>query len=250
MKRKIVNFIAILALMASFALPVLIPQSVWADTVYEQYCASKGFRYSSGGCIKTGNFTKNWCEEQGGSFTPPSSSSKGEARCWLKITGSATTADTPSDNNTSNNSNNGNNGNNNNNESGGGGTSPTSASSNATTGATESSPDQMKKECGEGQVKTSILGGGGCVDIDQDGGNIFKILNTILTVLTYGVGIAGTLGIVISGVQYLTARDNEQQMVKAKSRLVNIVIGLAAYAMMWALLQWLIPGGVLNGGGS
>ena len=81
MKKIVINFIAILTLMASFALPILVPQNAWADTVYEQYCNSIGFRYSSGGCIKTGSFTKNWCEEQGGSFTPPSSSSKGEARC-------------------------------------------------------------------------------------------------------------------------------------------------------------------------
>ena len=56
-----------------------------------------------------------------------------------------------------------------------------------------------------------------------------------------------TLGIVISGVQYLTARDNEAQMTKAKSRLINIVIGLAIYAVMWGFLQWILPGGIFRG---
>ncbi len=77
---------------------------------------------------------------------------------------------------------------------------------------------------------------------DVDG--IFCILNIALQILTYGVGIVGTLGIVISGIMYLTARDNEQQMTKAKSRIINIIIGLVIYAMMWGLLQWLLPGGI------
>ncbi len=81
---------------------------------------------------------------------------------------------------------------------------------------------------------------------DDEGGGIFCILNIVLEVLTYGIGIAGTLGIVISGVQYLTARDNEAQMTKAKSRLINIAIGLALYAVMWGFLQWLLPGGVFH----
>ena len=101
--------------------------------------------------------------------------------------------------------------------------------------------------CGENQVETSIIGGGGCQDVGDNGDGIFTVLNIVLQILTYGVGIAGTLGIVISGIQYLTARDNEQQMAKAKSRLVNIIIGLAAYAVMWGFLQWLLPGGILNG---
>lgn len=87
-----------------------------------------------------------------------------------------------------------------------------------------------------------------CRDADDtvDGGGVFCVLNIVLDILTYGVGIAGTLGIIISGIQYLTARDNEQQLVKAKSRLFNIVIGLALYATMFALLKFLLPGGVFG----
>ncbi len=94
-------------------------------------------------------------------------------------------------------------------------------------------------------VDTSIIE---CSDDEQqDGGGIFVVINIVLNVLTFGVGIAGTLGIVISGVMYLTARDNEAQMTKAKSRLINILIGLVAYALMWAFLQWLLPGGIFSG---
>ena len=91
---------------------------------------------------------------------------------------------------------------------------------------------------------TSILTN--CDTGGKDGEGIFCILNLVLQIFTYGVGIVGTLGIIISGIQYLTARDNESQLVKAKTRLFNIAIGLIAYAVMYAFLQWLIPGGVFN----
>ena len=101
--------------------------------------------------------------------------------------------------------------------------------------------------CGDGQVETNVLGNGGCADT-KDGAGISYILNIVLTILTFGVGAAGTIGIVVSGIQYMTARDNEQQMAAAKKRIVDIVIGLAVYAVAWAALNWLIPGGI--GGGS
>ena len=36
---------------------------------------------------------------------------------------------------------------------------------------------------------------------------------------------AATIGVVVAGIQYLTARDNEQQVVAAKRRLFNVVPG-------------------------
>ena len=89
-------------------------------------------------------------------------------------------------------------------------------------------------------LSTSVLD---CSD-SGNGEGIFCILNIGLTVLTWGVGIAGTLGIVICGIQYLTARDSVDQAAKAKNRLINIIIGLVVYAVMWGFLTWLIPGGL------
>ena len=97
-------------------------------------------------------------------------------------------------------------------------------------------------------VKTSVLGENGCMEGTEDGSAIFSVLNVVLTVLTYGVGIAGTIGIVIVGIQYMTAKDNAAQMAAAKTRLIAIVIGLAAYAVMWGFLQWLLPGGIFGNG--
>lgn len=106
-------------------------------------------------------------------------------------------------------------------------------------------PSVHAATCGKDQVETSILLGGGCQKISEDGDEIFKILNIALTTLTYVVGAAGTIGLVISGIQYMTSRDNAGQVAKAKMRILQIGIGLVAYALMFAFLSWLIPGGLI-----
>lgn len=90
-------------------------------------------------------------------------------------------------------------------------------------------------------VKTNLFG----EVCGEDG--IYLILNVVLTVLTFGVGILGTLGIVIAGIQYATATDNAQQIAKAKARIAQIVIGLAIWGTLYVFLSWLIPGGLFHG---
>ena len=74
-----------------------------------------------------------------------------------------------------------------------------------------------------------------------DGASIILVLNTIITIMTIGVGILAVVGVIYSGAQYLTAGDKEDQVKKAKRRIVEIIIGLAAYALLYALLYWLLP---------
>jgi len=97
-------------------------------------------------------------------------------------------------------------------------------------------------------VSTSILGNKnnkGCYEETESGDGVYKILNIILNVLTAGVGVFGVLGLVWTGIQYMSARDNDQQLAAAKKRLLDIVIGLLIYAVMYTVLEWLIPGGII-----
>lgn len=82
-------------------------------------------------------------------------------------------------------------------------------------------------------VETSVL---------PDTMDIEKLLLLILKILVYGLGAAATIGVVVAGIQYLTARDSETQVAAAKKRLLDVVIGLVAWALMWTVLNWLIPG--------
>lgn len=99
--------------------------------------------------------------------------------------------------------------------------------------------------CPKGQTETNFFG---CVKDDEEGCGVWLIINLGITILTYGVGIAATVGLVIAAIMYITARDDASQLAKAKTRILEIVIGLAIYAAMWSVASWLIPGGVFNSG--
>lgn len=99
--------------------------------------------------------------------------------------------------------------------------------------------------CAEDSVETNFFG---CVEDNGEGCGVWIAINLILTVLTFGVAIAGTVGLVITAIMYLTARDNTNQVTKAKKRILEIVIGLAIYAAMWSIASWLIPGGIFSSG--
>lgn len=111
-------------------------------------------------------------------------------------------------------------------------------------------------------VMTSVLGGAACNkdgdkihDIDKDhplrdgeyncscddgeGGSITHILYLVVDIMTIGIGILGVIGISIVGVQYLTAGGNEEKTRKAKRRMFEIILGLVAYAVIYALLKFL-----------
>lgn len=79
-------------------------------------------------------------------------------------------------------------------------------------------------------VETAIL--------DGDKG-IAGVLTLVVDILTIGVGIFAVIAIVIVGIQYMTAGGNEEQTRKAKRRLFEIVIGVVAYVVLYALLKWL-----------
>ncbi|MDR3298133.1 MAG: pilin [Candidatus Nomurabacteria bacterium] len=118
-------------------------------------------------------------------------------------------------------------------------------SGNSSGGGNTSSPsDPTDPSAGFGEANstcTSILPSSWCGP-DNDG--VVEILSLVLNIMTMGMGILATIGIVISGIQWLTARDKEDQVVKAKSRIFNIVIGIAVWGIMWLLLSWLLPSGI------
>ncbi len=86
-------------------------------------------------------------------------------------------------------------------------------------------------------------------DACRDGqGGIWGILNMILDVLTIGVGAAAIIGLVIAGIIYGTAGGNDSKVALAKQMIFNIVIGLLLYGILWAILNFVLPGNVASGG--
>ena len=114
---------------------------------------------------------------------------------------------------------------------------PTSTSTSTSSTAT---PVQSTYD---GTVKTSFFG---TVKEDGSGCGVFTIINFVINVLTIGIVIIAVISIALAGITYLTAKDNIGQTVQAKRRISEIVIGLIAYAVLYSVLNFLLPGGTFN----
>lgn len=110
--------------------------------------------------------------------------------------------------------------------------------------------DPSKETCC-GKVRTSIITGNFCNE-DGDDPNapensaIFGLLKIVLQIMTAGVGVAAVGGIGYGAILYASAENKPDQTKKAIGIITNVVIGIAAYAMMYVLLNFLIPGGIFG----
>jgi hypothetical protein len=97
-----------------------------------------------------------------------------------------------------------------------------------------------------GGVDTSIIN---CDEKGQGGiedSGVWGILLLAINVLTAGIGIAAVGGIVYGAILYTSAGGSQEQTKKAIGIITNVVIGVIAYALMFAALNFLIPGGIFR----
>ena len=84
------------------------------------------------------------------------------------------------------------------------------------------------------------------IECGENEGGIWHILNLVIQIFSIGVGILGVVGIMVLGTQVLSAKGSSDEVNKAKTRLLQIVVGLVLYAALFSLSQWLLPGGMMN----
>ncbi len=107
----------------------------------------------------------------------------------------------------------------------------------------------VSADCGD--VPTAIIN---CEETDKDGDGatdanetgLWAVLVLTINILTAGVGVLALAGLVYGAVMYTSAGGSPEQVKKAMDIFRNVVIGIVAFAGMWALLNFLIPGGVFN----
>jgi len=71
-------------------------------------------------------------------------------------------------------------------------------------------------------------------------------IQTVVNILSAGVGIVVVIMIMVGGVQYSIAGDNPAALTAAKKRITDALIALFAFAFSFAFIQWLIPGGIFG----
>lgn len=82
-------------------------------------------------------------------------------------------------------------------------------------------------------------------DINQSNCKIVDYIVTFTRALSGIVGIVIVIMITVGGVQFSTSRDNPQALAAARGRIINALLALVFYMFSFALLQWLVPGGIL-----
>lgn len=109
--------------------------------------------------------------------------------------------------------------------------------------------DQKEVKCGTDQVPIGVaINGSNCIDKGStiEDNVIIVWLSSIIKFLTVGVGIAATGGVVYGGYLYLTAQGNSGKTQKGIITIINALIGIALYALAFAIINFLVPGGVLK----
>lgn len=103
----------------------------------------------------------------------------------------------------------------------------------------------LAAECGG--VETAIISCGG----DKGSSNVedtglWGILLMAINILTAGVGVLALAGIVYGAILWTSAGGSPEQIKKARTVFTNVVIGVVAFGGMYALLNFIVPGGVFN----
>ena len=74
-----------------------------------------------------------------------------------------------------------------------------------------------------------------------------KYVDPLINVLAAAVGVVVTISIVVGGIQYASSAGDPGKAQAARKRIMNAIIALIGFFLFYAVLQWLVPGGLLNG---
>ena len=98
--------------------------------------------------------------------------------------------------------------------------------------------------CGSGTQAVKTRFDFGCKHEAQN--PIYDFIFAMIRFLTFGVGVVITIAIIMSGIQYTTSEGNPEKTMAAKNHIQNAIIGLMMYIFAFALLNYLIPGGLIS----
>lgn len=91
-----------------------------------------------------------------------------------------------------------------------------------------------------GGVETSLI------NCDPGTNGVWGLLLFVVNLLSAGVGLVAIGGIVYASILYTSAKGAVDQVKRAIKIIINVATGLALYALMYALINFLVPGGLLN----
>ncbi|MCA9338863.1 hypothetical protein KC939_00785 [Candidatus Saccharibacteria bacterium] len=70
--------------------------------------------------------------------------------------------------------------------------------------------------------------------------NLMKIVRNIINTLLFLVGVIAVIVIIISGIRFVTANGNSDQIASARNGIIYSVVGLAVALMAYAIVYFVI----------
>lgn len=95
-----------------------------------------------------------------------------------------------------------------------------------------------------GGIITAYFSCGGGNTLESSG--IWNLIMIILNILVVLVSIVAVGGIVWGAIRYASSQDNSGEQQAAREFIRNVIIGLVLFVAMWAIMQYIIPGGVFR----
>jgi hypothetical protein len=96
-------------------------------------------------------------------------------------------------------------------------------------------------KCGDGSNSVGTTVDLGC---SGTGNPLNDLLFAAIRFLVAGVGVVVIASIVVGGIQYTSSQGEPQKQKAARERVINALIALLVYLLTFALVQWLVPGGI------
>lgn len=98
------------------------------------------------------------------------------------------------------------------------------------------------KECGGTAVAFLACPSGNTVD----NSSLWQVLQIVMNIFIALVGIAATGGLVFGAIKYASAGDDPGSLNEAKTFIRNVLVGLVTFVLMWAITEYLVPGGIIS----
>lgn len=87
--------------------------------------------------------------------------------------------------------------------------------------------------------------GTACTGQENTACGLFTYINTAIKLLSALIGIVVTGMIIVGGIKYSMAGSDPGAVEKAKKLIFSAILTLVGYGLLFAIAQWLLPGGIL-----
>jgi hypothetical protein len=123
-------------------------------------------------------------------------------------------------------------------EGGGGGTTTTTTGGDPLITKDDKCPNGVR-------IGLPIFGTANCVNnTGTSGGAIIAYLKTVLQLMSIAASMVIILMLIVAGIQYITSIGDPGQIKAAKTRVTNAITALVLFLLMFAILSFLVPGGI------